>query len=153
MANIQVCLSPRLQVRCRLFSATAIISAFTLLGAVPGAAQSNDAEPNRNWEAEVALGASLSTGNTERKSLDVDAKASHRAGRFEDHYKLSGEFARESGTTTASRVKGGVQSNSRRVIATAQLEVAVAKTKSSFEALLCSTTKYQTRQRLPTKPR
>ncbi len=111
MANTQVCSIPRPQARRGLFSAATIVATLTLLGAAPGAAQSTDAEPSKNWEAEVALGASLSTGNTDRKSVDVDAKASHRAGRFEDHYKLSGEFARESGSTTASRVNGGVQSN------------------------------------------
>ena len=77
----------------------------------PALAQPDDAQQPRGWEAEVAIGASVSTGNTDRQALDVDAKASHRAGRFEDRYRLSGEFARESGSTTASRLNAGIQSN------------------------------------------
>jgi putative salt-induced outer membrane protein len=90
---------------------TTLAGAFCLLGFSPSTAQEESSAPPRNWEAEVALGGSLSTGNTDRQALDVDAKASHRAGRFEDHYKLAGEFARENGNTTASRLNAGVQSN------------------------------------------
>lgn len=81
------------------------------LHAVPAAAQDVVDGPKQGWDGEVALGASLATGNTDRQAVDADVKASYRAGRFEDHYRLSGEFAREDGNTTASRIKAGAQTN------------------------------------------
>ena len=90
---------------------TTLAGEFCVLGTWACTAQEESSTPPRNWEAEIALGGSLSTGNTDRQALDVDAKASRRAGRFEDHYKLAGEFARENGNTTASRLNAGVQSN------------------------------------------
>lgn len=97
--------------RWRIVENAALAGTLALFLGGPALAQSEESQPPQSWEAEVALGGSLSTGNTDRQALDVDAKASHRAGRFEDHYKLSGEFARENGSTTASRLNAGVQSN------------------------------------------
>ena len=89
----------------------AVACAIAVHSISPVTAQAADSGFEKNWDAEVALGGSLSTGNTDRQALDVDAKASHRAGRFEDFYKLSGEFAREDSKTTALRINAGVQSN------------------------------------------
>ena len=94
-----------------IFRGVVLAGAIIVFASGPVFAQAEDSAPPRAWEAEVALGGSLSTGNTDRQALDVDAKASHRAGRFEDHYKLSGEFARENSNTTATRLNAGVQSN------------------------------------------
>jgi putative salt-induced outer membrane protein len=67
--------------------------------------------PNRKVVAEIALGGSLSTGNTDRQGLDLDAKVKHRAGRVEDTYKLLAELGREDGTTTSQRWVAGVETN------------------------------------------
>ncbi len=88
---------------------TAALALWLAAGLAPALA--SDDGPKDGWDGEIALGASAATGNTNRQALDLDIKASHRAGRVEDLYTLSGEFAREDGNTTASRVNAGVQSN------------------------------------------
>ncbi len=67
--------------------------------------------PNKEIVGEVTLGGSLATGNTERTALDAELNLKYRSGRNLDEYKFSGELAREFGTTTAQRVKGGYQTN------------------------------------------
>ncbi|MBL8628803.1 MAG: DUF481 domain-containing protein [Rhodospirillaceae bacterium] len=67
--------------------------------------------PNKTWVSEITFGGSIATGNTERTSLDMEAYAKYRSGRVLDEYKLSAEVAREAGTTTAERIKGGYQTN------------------------------------------
>ena len=71
----------------------------------------DSAVPNRQWVAEVALGGSLATGNTDRQGLDLDAKAKYRAGRVEDRYKLIAELNREDGKTTSQRRVAGYETN------------------------------------------
>jgi putative salt-induced outer membrane protein len=94
----------------KFFGAAVLIEALSLFLVGPVSAQTENFAP-RSWEAEVALGGSLSTGNTDRQAADLDAKVNHRAGRFEGHYELSGEFAHENRNTTASRLNAGAQSN------------------------------------------
>ena len=97
---------------CKRFFDAATIACFTvLIGTNISGAQSVNVKSIRSWDAEIALGGNFSTGNTDRKALDIDAKASHRNGPFEDHYRLSGEFVREKDKTTAARINGKAQSN------------------------------------------
>jgi putative salt-induced outer membrane protein len=69
----------------------------------PKAFAADNKAPNQTWVSEVALGATLATGNTERKGADLDAKAKYRNGRIEDRYKLIAELGRDSGVTTSQR--------------------------------------------------
>ena len=67
--------------------------------------------PAGKWVAEVAAGGSLSTGNTSRNALDLDAKAKYRLGRVEDRYKLKAELGRDKGITTSQRWVAGYETN------------------------------------------
>lgn len=67
--------------------------------------------PNKTWVGEMSIGGSLATGNTDRYALDADGKVRYRAGRVEDKYTYAADFARESGSTTARRLKAGYQTN------------------------------------------
>jgi len=67
--------------------------------------------PDRTLIAEIALGGSLSTGNTDRQGLDLDAKAKYRAGRVTDSYKLLAELGREDGAATSQRWVAGFETN------------------------------------------
>ena len=67
--------------------------------------------PAGKWVAEVAAGGSLSTGNTSRNALDLDAKAKYRLGRVEDRYKLKAELGRDKGVTTSQRWVAGYETN------------------------------------------
>ena len=59
---------------------------------------------------EVNVGGSMSTGNSDTTRVDAEIKARYKAGRLEDNYRLLGEFADDSGTTTAQRILGSVES-------------------------------------------
>jgi putative salt-induced outer membrane protein len=86
--------------------------AFVLTAFLPHTVLAADGKiPPRTWVAELAIGGSLATGNTERKALDFDGKARYRAGRIEDRYKLTAELGREDGVTTAQRWVAGYESN------------------------------------------
>ena len=111
MAKFQALATSLSQACVPFFKTVGMVCAFFLLSIGLSTAQAADAGLKKGWDGEIALGGSLATGNTDRQALDVDVKASHRAGRFEDRYKLSGEFAREDGNTTASRINAGAQSN------------------------------------------
>ncbi len=87
----------------------ALLLAVTTL---PFVAVAEDASvPNKVWVAEITVGGSLATGNTERSAIDTEAKVKYRSGRVLDEYNFSGEMAREFGKTTAERIKGGYQTN------------------------------------------
>jgi putative salt-induced outer membrane protein len=93
-----------------LFRASILAGLSLLVVAHPSRAE-DASVPNKIWVGEVTLGGSLATGNTERTALDAEVNLKYRSGRILDEYKLSGELAREFGTTTAQRVKGGYQTN------------------------------------------
>jgi putative salt-induced outer membrane protein YdiY len=59
---------------------------------------------------EVNVGGSMSTGNSDTTRVDAEIKARYKAGRLEDNYRLLGEFADDSGTTTAQRILASVES-------------------------------------------
>ncbi len=65
--------------------------------------------PN-GWTGEFSLGGSLATGNTQRKSSDLDLRLNHREGRLEDRFHLGGTIAWETGNTVAQRVEASAQS-------------------------------------------
>ena len=60
--------------------------------------------------AEVNVGGSLATGNTNTTRFDAEVKARLKAGRIEDNYRLAVEFGDDSGTTTAQRIIGSAES-------------------------------------------
>lgn len=78
---------------------------------VTSAFAADNKTPNQTWIAEIALGATLATGNTERKGADLDAKAKYRSGRVEDRYKFVAELGRDSGVTTSQRWVAGYESS------------------------------------------
>jgi putative salt-induced outer membrane protein len=83
-----------------------LLVSYALLAALassPMAVAAENKAPNQTWVAELALGVTLATGNTERKAADLDAKAKYRNGRIEDLYKLIAELGRDSGVTTSQR--------------------------------------------------
>jgi putative salt-induced outer membrane protein len=90
----------------------ASVGLFFVLAALPATVHAEDVSvPNKTVVGELTVGGSLATGNTERSALDAEANIKYRSGRVLDEYKFSGELARESGITTAERIKGGYQTN------------------------------------------
>lgn len=71
--------------------------------------RSRAASPD-GWSGEVSLGGSLATGNTQRKSSDLDLRLNHREGRLEDRFHLAGTMAWETGNTVAQRIEASAQS-------------------------------------------
>jgi len=70
-----------------------------------------DDAPALGWEGQVAVGGSLSTGNTDRQALDIETKFQHRTLRREDRFRALGDLARENGNITSERVQVAAQSN------------------------------------------
>ena len=95
----------------RLIKAAVCIG-LTLAPAAPSrAAEKASHEPDLGWSFEVALGGSLSTGNTDRQAMDLDSKAQFRNEKREDRWRLLGNLSRENGSVTANRVEGSAQTN------------------------------------------
>jgi putative salt-induced outer membrane protein len=79
----------------------------------PHAARADDGPPppDLGWNAEIALGGSLATGNTDRQALDLETKFKHRTEHREDRFRFLGDLAREKNVTTAERIEVGAQTN------------------------------------------
>ncbi|MBL8645194.1 MAG: DUF481 domain-containing protein, partial [Rhodospirillaceae bacterium] len=93
-------------------SAVLLLATVLLAALAAGPAAAEDSKiANKTWVGEITLGGSLATGNTERTAFDAEANAKYRSGRVLDEYKFSGELAKESGSTTAERIKGSYQTN------------------------------------------
>lgn len=82
-----------------------------LVFAAPTARAADAAKPALGWSAEISLGGSLATGNTDRQALDLETKFKHRTEHREDRFKFLGDFARENKTTTADRIQVAAQTN------------------------------------------
>jgi putative salt-induced outer membrane protein len=100
---------PKVHIR---MSAYAFVAAALWIAAtgVPAHAQ-DDAPPALGWSGEIALGGSISTGNTDRQALDLDARAKFNTEHREDRYKLLGDLSQENGQTTAERAEVAAQTN------------------------------------------
>jgi putative salt-induced outer membrane protein len=77
----------------------------------PAPALAADDAPELGWAAELALGGSLATGNTDRQALDLEGKARYRTEHREDRYKVLGDLTRENGAVTSERAEIGAQTN------------------------------------------
>ncbi len=90
------------------FRAFIFCIALSTVLALPIGARALDQE--EGISGEVNVGGSLATGNTDTTRFDAEMKARFKAGRLEDNYRLSAEFAEDNGTTTAQRILGSVES-------------------------------------------
>jgi len=98
------------RITARVGGAAGLTILLALSGGVTPALGAEDG-PDHGWAAEIAVGGSLATGNTDRQALDLEGKAQFRTERREDRYKLLGDLARENGGITSERVEVGAQTN------------------------------------------
>jgi len=95
---------------CRARGVSVVVLAALSLSA--GAVRAEDApSSDLGWSAEISLGGSFATGNTDRQALDLQTKVQHRTENREDRMKFMGDFAREKKTTTANRLQVSAQTN------------------------------------------
>ena len=82
-----------------------------LTGAGAALAQAQVPADPPGWHGELSLGGAIATGNTERRSFDLEARAAAKLGRLENKYRVSAGQAVERGMETERRLQADAQAN------------------------------------------
>lgn len=87
------------------------IGASCLVGQACAQSNPTSQSQDNNWSGNISLGFISTTGNTHKTTASGGVDLKHETTDWRDHFKLTGIYSRDSGSTTASRYQALAQRN------------------------------------------